>query len=99
MAHNGDDFWSTQFSKPTSEIVIPLNDHKNTNLYSNLNPSSLHSSQRVAHLLSNLSSTVDLHVTNLDQSIGAKEMKILLNNVFKQHVMVCTIIYCIHFLN
>lgn len=32
--------------------------------------------------------TVDLHVTNLDQSIGAKEMKTLLTTVFKQHVMV-----------
>ena len=31
---------------------------------------------------------VDLHVTNLDQSIGAKEMKTLITSVFKQHVMV-----------
>lgn len=31
---------------------------------------------------------VDLHVTNLDQSIGAKEMKTLISSVFKQHVMV-----------
>ena len=34
------------------------------------------------------STTIDLHVTNLDQSIGAKEMKHLLTTVFKQHVMV-----------
>lgn len=31
---------------------------------------------------------VDLHVTNLDQSIGAKEMKTLITSVFKQHVLV-----------
>jgi len=35
-------------------------------------------------------SSIDLHVTNLDQSIGAKEMKQLLTSVFKQHVMVCS---------
>ena len=34
-------------------------------------------------------SSIDLHVTNLDQSIGAKEMKNLLTSVFKQHVVVC----------
>ncbi len=34
------------------------------------------------------SASVDLHVTNLDQSIGAKEMKSLLIAVFKQHVVV-----------
>ena len=31
---------------------------------------------------------IDLHVTNLDQSIGTKEMKNLLISVFKQHVVV-----------
>lgn len=36
----------------------------------------------------NSATSVDLHVTNLDQSIGAKEMKNLLTTVFKQHVMV-----------
>ncbi|XP_059351299.1 meiosis regulator and mRNA stability factor 1-like isoform X2 [Daphnia carinata] len=34
---------------------------------------------------------VDLHVTNLDQSIGAKEMKTLITSVFKQHVMVMNV--------
>ncbi|XP_046650849.1 meiosis regulator and mRNA stability factor 1-like isoform X2 [Daphnia pulicaria] len=34
---------------------------------------------------------VDLHVTNLDQSIGAKEMKTLISSVFKQHVMVMNV--------
>ena len=37
---------------------------------------------------SNSTASVDLHVTNLDQSIGAKEMKHLLTTVFKQHVIV-----------
>ena len=40
-----------------------------------------------------IASSVDLHVTNLDQSIGAKEMKNLLTTVFKQHVMVCILIH------
>lgn len=42
-----------------------------------------------AQLVSSVSPiAVDLHVTNLDQSIGAKEMKALITSVFKQHVMV-----------
>ncbi len=49
--------------------------------------SSSSSSQRSSPLFSSVAH-VDLHVTNLDQSIGAKEMKTLLVNVFKQHVMV-----------
>lgn len=54
--------------------------------------SSSSSSQRSSPLFSSVAH-VDLHVTNLDQSIGAKEMKTLLVNVFKQHVMVMAQFY------
>lgn len=51
--------------------------------------SSLSTMQPTAYALSAISPVaVDLHVTNLDQSIGAKEMKTLITSVFKQHVMV-----------
>lgn len=42
---------------------------------------------------SNSTVSIDLHVTNLDQSIGAKEMKQLLTTVFKQHVIVMPLLF------
>lgn len=54
--------------------------------------SSFSAMQSPACALSSVSPVaVDLHVTNLDQSIGAKEMKTLITSVFKQHVMVMNV--------
>jgi len=40
-------------------------------------------------LVAQQSSPVDLHVTNLDQNIDSVEMKNILFNTFREHVMVC----------
>lgn len=40
-------------------------------------------------LVAQQSNPVDLHVTNLDQNIDSVEMKNILFNTFREHVMVC----------
>lgn len=40
-------------------------------------------------LMPQQSNPVDLHVTNLDQNIDSVEMKNILFNTFREHVMVC----------
>lgn len=78
VPHGGEPSKSVNDCKP-AYVLVP---------YSSVSSSSHQSAHSSS---SSPSAFIDLHVTNLDQSIGAKEMKTLLSRVFKQHVMVCLI--------
>lgn len=82
----------TTFPVIAADVLKPAIDYKQSQNYvtSSSFTSLASSTQRPLHVPSTVSPVpIDLHVTNLDKSIGAKEMKTLLTNVFKQHVTVC----------
>lgn len=75
------------FPTPVTESLKLAGDSKSA--FSSTHPQSSCSMQQPVYSLGAVPPiAVDLHVTNLDQSIGAKEMKTLITSVFKQHVMV-----------
>ncbi len=77
------------FPAPVTDTLKLTSESKPTFTSTSSQSSSSSPLQPPIYSLSSVSSVaVDLHVTNLDQSIGAKEMKTLITSVFKQHVMV-----------
>lgn len=78
------------FSFPSAENFHSTTSYSKTPSFtSNSTLSSSSNQSSIPSPIIPIISAIDLHVTNLDQSIGAKEMKALLTSVFKQHVMVC----------
>lgn len=55
----------------------------------------LATNQAAPVLVAQQSNPVDLHVTNLDQNIDSVEMKNILFNTFREHVMVCKLNFMI----